>query len=61
MEKIARQMMDKDPDLKKEFEEKLAVDENFRKSPRQRLDFFYTRSPYMDKKLNVYPILRVEN
>ena len=61
MEKIARQMMDKDPDLKKKFEEKLAVDENFRKSPRQRLDFFYTRSPYMDKKLNVYPILRVEN
>ena len=61
MEKIARQMMEKDPALKKEFEEKLAVDENFRKNPRKRLDFFYKRSPYMDEKLNVYPVMRVEN
>ena len=60
MEKIARQMMEKDPELKKEFEKKLATDENFRRNPRQRLDFFYSRSPYMDEKLNVYPILRVE-
>ena len=60
MEKIARQMMDKDPELKKEFEKKLAEDENFRKSPRQRLEFFYSKSPYMDDHLNVYPVLRVE-
>jgi len=60
MEKIAREMMDKDAELKKEFENKLADDEKFRKNPRQRLDFFYSKSPYMDDHLNVYPILRVE-
>jgi hypothetical protein len=60
MEKVARQMMDRDPGLKKEFEKKLAEDENFRKKPRERLNFFYIRSPYKDEKLNVYPILRVE-
>jgi len=60
MEKIARQMMDKDPKLKKEFEEKLATDDSFRNNPRQRLNFFYSRSPYVDDHLNVYPVLRVE-
>ncbi|MGA7839100.1 MAG: hypothetical protein WB996_14105, partial [Ignavibacteriaceae bacterium] len=60
MEKIARQMMDKDPKLKKEFEEKLATDDSFRNNPRQRLNFFYSRSPYVDNHLNVYPVLRVE-
>ncbi len=60
MEKIARQMMERDPELKKEFEKKLAEDENFRKNPRERLNFFYSRSPYMDEHLNVYPVLRVE-
>jgi len=60
MEKIARQMMDKDPELKKEFEKRLATDDSFRNNPRQRLDFFYSRSPYMDNHLNVYPVLRIE-
>lgn len=60
MEKIARQMMEKNPGLKEEFEKKLAGDESFRKNPRQRLNFFYSRSPYMDDHLNVYPVLRVE-
>jgi hypothetical protein len=46
--------------LKKEFEEKLKTDEAFRNNPRARLDFFYERSPYPDKQLNVYPILRIE-
>ena len=60
MEKIAEQMLENDSELKKEFEEKLKSDEAFRSSSKARLDFFYERSPYPDKQLNVYPILRVE-
>ncbi len=60
MEKVALQMMKDDPSLKEEFENKLTSDEKFRKSPRERLNFFYERSPYYDKEYNVYPVVRVE-
>jgi hypothetical protein len=60
MEKLAEEMMENDPELKKEFDEKLKSDEAFRNNPRTRLDFFYGRSPYPDKQQNVYPILRIE-
>jgi hypothetical protein len=51
-------MLAKDANLKREFEEKLK-DEKFAKSPRARLNFFYERSPYSDKKIGVYPIGRI--
>lgn len=60
MEKLAEEMLANDPELKKEFEEKLKTDEAFRSSSKARLDFFYERSPYPDKQLDVYPILRIE-
>jgi hypothetical protein len=60
MEKLAEEMLANDPELKKEFEEKLLTDEELRKNPRARLDFFYKKSPYPDKQLNVYPVLRIE-
>ena len=59
MEKIAEEMLVGDPDLKKEFELRLVNDKAFKHDPRARLDFFYERSPYVDKQRNVYPILRV--
>lgn len=58
MEKIAAEMLTKDAQLKKEFEEKLK-DETFAKSPRARLQFFYQRSPYADKRIGVYPVGRI--
>lgn len=58
MEKIAAEMLAKDANLKREFEEKLK-DENFRKSPRARLNWFYEKSPYADKKIGVYPVGRI--
>lgn len=61
MEKMALEMLNKIPGLQEEFEKKLTEDENFKGNPYQRLNFFYERSPYFDNKLNVYPILRVEN
>lgn len=59
MEKIAEEMLAKDPNIRKEFEEKLKNDESFRKNPYERLNFFYKRSPYWDRNLNVYPIMKL--
>ncbi len=59
MEPIARQMLAADPDLKREFEEKLRSDETFAKSSGARLHFFYRRSPYWDKRHNLYPVARL--
>jgi hypothetical protein len=59
MEKIAEEMLTNDIRLKKEFEEKLNTDESFRKNPYERLNFFYKKSPYWDKQLNIYPIMRL--
>ncbi len=58
LEKLARKMLEKDAGLKKEFEEKLK-DENFAKSARARLTFFYERSPYFDKRIGLYPVGRI--
>jgi len=60
MEKVAEEMLKNDKKLKEEFENKLNSDEAFRNSPFQRLNFFYQRSPYWDKKLNVYPIMKID-
>ncbi|MBX2976477.1 MAG: M14 family metallopeptidase [Ignavibacteriaceae bacterium] len=61
MEKLAPKMIEENPELKIEFEKKLETDEQFRKNPYARLSFFYERSPYYDKNLNLYPIMIVEN
>ena len=58
IEKLAREMMAKDANLKREFEEKLK-DETFVKNPRARLNFFYERSPYFDKRIGLYPVGRI--
>ncbi len=58
MEKIAAEMLAKDAGLKKEFEERLK-DETFAKSARSRLNFFYQRSPYSDKRIGIYPVGRI--
>lgn len=59
MEPIARKMAEENPKLKEEFLKKVESDEKFKNSARQRLDFFYQRSPYADSQLNVYSIMRV--
>jgi Zinc carboxypeptidase len=58
MEKIAAEMLAKDAKLRAEFEEKLK-DEKFAKSQRMRLNFFYERSPYSDKRIGIYPVGRI--
>jgi hypothetical protein len=60
MEAMAREMMAKDPALKAEFEAKLAADAAFAADPRQRLRFFYQRTPYFDTEFSRYPVLRLD-
>jgi murein tripeptide amidase MpaA len=59
IERIAREMLAKDANLRREFERRLATDPQFAKSARARLAFFYDRSPYHDAQLNLYPVGRV--
>jgi hypothetical protein len=59
VEKLAREMMAKDEKLRREFEQKVAADPTFAASPAARLNFFYERSPYWDKQMNLYPVGRV--
>jgi hypothetical protein len=61
LEKLAREMIAKDPALKTEFEVKLATDKAFAADPEARLEFFYRRSPWYERqKVGVYPIARLD-
>ncbi len=61
LERLARQMLQQDPALAEEFRHKLETDSTFAKNPRQRLYFFYRRSPYWDRTINLYPIGKIEH
>jgi len=59
-EKLARDMLAKDPALKAEFEARLASDAAFAKSPEARLAFFYDRSPWhATQRIGQYPVVRL--
>jgi hypothetical protein len=58
MEPYAKKMLENDAKLRAEFQERLK-DPAFANSPRQRLAFFYDRSPYADARLNRYPVIRI--
>jgi len=51
LETLAREMMEKDPELRSEFQKKLSTDASFAASPAARLEFFYKRSPYWDQQM----------
>ncbi len=59
LEKLAREMLASDPRLREEYEKKLASDRKFAASPRERLQFFYRRSPYWDRQMNLYQVGRI--
>jgi zinc carboxypeptidase len=61
LEKLARDMMAKDPKLKAEFEQKLHDDPAFAANSRARLNFFFQRSPwYSVQRVGAYPVLRLD-
>ena len=59
LEKLAREMLSKDENLRREFERKITSDPKFAASTRARLNFFFERSPYHDQQFNLYPVGRV--
>lgn len=59
VEKLAREMMAHDPALRAEFEKRVANDRTFAGDIRARLNFFYERSPYWDRRMNLYPVGRI--
>jgi murein tripeptide amidase MpaA len=59
METLAEEMLKKNPELKKEFEQKLKSDPKFAAAPEARLHFFYQRSPYRDLYKDAYPVVRI--
>ncbi len=61
LEKLARDMLAKDPALRSEFERKLHDDAGFASSPEARLMFFFERSPwYAAQQVGAYPVLRLD-
>lgn len=61
IEKIAPDLLVRDPELKRQFEDKLK-DPEFAKSPGARLRFLYEHSPYFTgQKVGVYPVGRITN
>jgi len=60
LEKLGREMMEKDPKLKAEFESKIESDTQFAGNPFARLEFFYDHSPwYPANKVGEYPVGRL--
>lgn len=59
-EDMAADMLKKDPELKKQLEEKKKADPEFTKSAQAQLDFIYRHSPYMEPGYMRYPVFRLE-
>ena len=57
-EPIAAAMLERDPQLRAEFEAQLK-NEGFAKNARARLAWLYERSPYLEKDRGAYPVVRV--
>ncbi|HEX9733076.1 MAG TPA: M14 family metallopeptidase [Thermoanaerobaculia bacterium] len=58
MEPMAERMLAEDPALREAFEQKLKDDEAFAGDPRERLQWFYRRTPYFDDRWGLYPVAR---
>lgn len=60
MEIEARRMLAENPQLKTEFEKKMADDAAFAKDPEEILNWFYSRTPWWDSHFCVYPVGRLD-
>ena len=60
LEPMAERMLASDPKFAAEFREKLAADEAFRASPKDRLRWFYSKTPFIDERWKLYPVGREE-
>ncbi len=60
-EDLAFELLQKDPDLKKRFEEKKKMDSKFKESGASQLDWIYKNSLHYKKSHMEYPVYRVMN
>lgn len=60
IEPMAERMLASDPKLAPEFNSKLESDQAFRASAKDRLRWFYARTPFIDDRWNLYPVAREE-
>jgi murein tripeptide amidase MpaA len=60
LEPMAERMLASDPKLAEEFRQKLATDETFRASEKERLRWFYSKTPFIDERWKLYPVGREE-
>ncbi len=59
IEKMAAEMLDRDPGLRLEFERKKEADSTFARNPQQILNWFYNQSPYSDSRKGIYPVGKI--
>lgn len=59
MEKMARDILEKDETVRKKFEEKKASDPEFAKHPGWIINWFYQHTPYWDDRKDVYPVGKI--
>lgn len=59
MQPMAERMLAQDAALKAEFENKVKADSAFAKSPREKLQWLYQRTPFFDAQWRLYPVARV--
>jgi murein tripeptide amidase MpaA len=59
MEVKAAKMMRDDPSLKTEFEKKKTEDPVFAKNPDAILNWFFSKTPYWDKRKDIYPVGKI--
>jgi hypothetical protein len=59
-EQIAREMLEKNPQLREEFSSRLVQDAAFAANPEARLEFFLSRHSSRDDQYNLYPVFRVD-
>ncbi|MCL4708519.1 M14 family metallopeptidase [bacterium] len=58
MQPMAERMLAEDEQLKDAFDQKVQQDSTFAKSPRERLQWFYRQTPFLDSEWNLYPVGR---
>jgi len=59
MEVLAREMIQKNPDLLKELEIKKAADPDFARNSWEILNWFYARTPWWDVRKDMYPVGKI--
>ena len=58
-EDVAADLLKKNPDIKRQLDEKRAADPKFAQSASAQLDFVYRLSPYVEPTLRLYPVARI--